>query len=92
MGSTCFCSINQNEIKRKAKNLIKIIDQKITNCEKEVNELNKSIEIIKNDILMEINNSEDFNINNKLPDFYELNNKNSEKSKILSAYKSCKKD
>jgi hypothetical protein len=37
---------------------------------------------------MEINNSEDFNINNKLPDFYELNNKNSEKSKILSDYKS----
>ena len=92
MGSTCFCSINQNEIKRKAKNLIKIIDQKITNCEKEVNELNKSIEIIKNDILMEINNSEDFNINNKVTSLYELKNKNNEKSKILSAYKSCKKD
>ena len=88
MGCTCLSP----GIKGKTKKLLKDVDQKIKNYEKEINNLEKSIEDKKKEILNEIDNQDDYQINNKVSEFYKLKNQKAEKLEIVSSCKNCEKD
>ena len=88
MGSTCYCS----EIEGKSKKLLIDVNEKIENYEKEINNLEKSIEDKKQEILNEMDEQDDYQINNKVSEFYKLINQKAEKLEIVSSYKNCKED
>ena len=88
MGSTCYCS----EIEGKSKKLLIDVNEKIENYEKEINNLEKSIQDKKIEILNEMDEQDDYQINNKVSEFYKLINQKAEKLEIVSSYKNCKED
>ncbi len=88
MGSTCYCS----EIEGKSKILLINVNEKIENYEKEINNLEKSIQDKKIEILNEMDEQDDYQINNKASEFYKLINQKAEKLEIVSSYKKCKED
>ena len=86
MGATCCYSV-LTPIIRKANSLNNETNVKIENYEKEIMNFKISKEKKKKDILNEINNLDDFNIENKVSEFYKLQSQESDKSKILSSLK-----
>ena len=92
MGATCYYSGSLKTIERKAKNLHETTNAKIKYFEGEIKNFNSSKSDKKKDIINEINNSDDFNIEKNVSEFYKLQNQKSEATKILALLKHHIKD
>ena len=79
-------------INTKIADYVKEIDEKIKYYREKINDLNIPLEKEKNEILLKINESEDYVINDEISEFYKLLNEKVEKCEICNTFYNFKKD